>query len=567
MQQSDLIDPALVAEVDLARAAAQEEAGDERVGDYVEYQIEDSAAVTHLFEADKPGYRGWRWAVTITSAGPDSDVTVSEVVLLPGPTALVAPEWIPWQQRVQAGDLGVGDLLPTSPDDPRLVPAYVASDDPAVEEVAAEAGLGRVRVMSRPARLDAADRWQQSDFGPRSDMARSAPAHCGTCGFYLPLAGSLRAAFGTCGNEFAPADGHVVHVEYGCGAHSEAEVEQVSPVLVADLIYDDAQLDVEPLVVVDEVVTPEADSSADVALVEPGEVESDESVAAEQSSASEEPAEAESGVAAVGGVSDESESPVAVETASDVISAEPDEAGSGESGVEEASTEAASTESGEAGAGESEAVGEASEKFESPAVVDTASEVTLAEPAEAESGLAAVGDVSEESESPAADETASDVTLAESGEAGTGESGVGEASADAASGPAESGVAAVGDVSDESQSPASAEIASDVTSVASGESVASAESGAAAAGDVADESESPASAEAASDGEPGEPESSAPAETASEEEPAPAEPDAVPSVDEAPIAGASAVEDAAPAAIEPVVTGETSQTDEPASRE
>ena len=127
------------------------------------------------------------------------------------------------------------------------MPAYLESDDPAVEEVATEVGLGRVRVMSRPARLDAADRWQQSEFGPRSDMARSAPAHCGTCGFYLPLAGSLRAAFGTCGNEISPADGHVVHAEYGCGAHSEAEVEQVSPVLVADLIYDDAQLDVEPL--------------------------------------------------------------------------------------------------------------------------------------------------------------------------------------------------------------------------------------------------------------------------------------------------------------------------------
>ncbi|MFL6127310.1 DUF3027 domain-containing protein, partial [Actinophytocola sp.] len=256
VQQSDLSDPALVTEVDLARVAAQEEAGDERVGEYVEYHIEDEAAVTHLFEADKTGYRGWRWAVTITSAGPDTDITVSEVVLLPGPDALVAPDWVPWQDRVQAGDLGVGDLLPTSPDDPRLVPAYVESDDPAIEETAMELGLGRTRVMSRLARLEAADRWLQSEFGPRSDMARSAPAHCGTCGFYLPVAGSLSAAFGTCGNELSPADAHVVHAEYGCGAHSEAEVEQVSPVLVADLIYDDAQLDVEPLAVVDQIPPP-----------------------------------------------------------------------------------------------------------------------------------------------------------------------------------------------------------------------------------------------------------------------------------------------------------------------
>ncbi|MGW5055513.1 DUF3027 domain-containing protein [Actinokineospora sp. NPDC004072] len=238
----DVTDPALLAAVDLARAAAEAEAGDE-VGAHVAVTPEDAHAATHLFEADKPGYAGWRWAVTVARA-PGCDVTVSEVVLLPGPDALVAPPWVPWQERVRAGDLGVGDLLPTAPDDYRLVPGYAASDDPAVEELAAEVGLGRQRVMSREGRLDAADRWRSGEFGPGSDMARSAPAHCGTCGFYLPIAGSLGAAFGVCGNEIAPADARVVHAEYGCGAHSEAEVEQVSPVLVADLIYDDAQLEV-----------------------------------------------------------------------------------------------------------------------------------------------------------------------------------------------------------------------------------------------------------------------------------------------------------------------------------
>ncbi|WP_084467588.1 DUF3027 domain-containing protein [Actinokineospora inagensis] len=237
-------DPALIAAVEFARAAARDQAGAE-VGAHVEVRAEDSASATHLFDADKPGYRGWRWAVTVASAGPDDTVTVSEVALLPGPDALVAPAWVPWQDRVRAGDLGVGDLLPTAPDDPRLVPGYAQSDDPAVEELAVEVGLGRIRVLSRFGRLDAADRWQLGEFGPNADMARGAPASCGTCGFYLPVAGSLGAAFGVCGNEIAPADGRAVHAAYGCGAHSEADVEQVSPVLVADLIYDDAQLDVE----------------------------------------------------------------------------------------------------------------------------------------------------------------------------------------------------------------------------------------------------------------------------------------------------------------------------------
>jgi hypothetical protein len=246
LDPSDPVLRQLASAVPLARQAAEEVAGPHEVGAHVGYTLEDAAACTHLFETDTPGYRGWRWAVTVASAGGEHDVTVSEVVLLPGPDALTAPAWVPWQERVQAGDLGVGDLMPTAPDDPRLVPGYLASDDDAVEDTAMEVGLGRVRVMSRAARLDAASRWRGGEFGPRSDMARGAPGHCVTCGFYLPLAGSLSAAFGVCGNEIAPADGHLVHAEYGCGAHSEAEVEQVSPVLVADLIYDDnAMFDIE----------------------------------------------------------------------------------------------------------------------------------------------------------------------------------------------------------------------------------------------------------------------------------------------------------------------------------
>ncbi|WP_170191870.1 DUF3027 domain-containing protein [Saccharothrix syringae] len=233
------------AAVRLARAAAREEAGSELLGDHVGVVAEDEAAVTHLFEARHAGYRGWNWAVTVSFAGEGTPLSVSEVVLLPGDDALVAPDWVPWHERVRAGDLGVGDLLPAKEDDPRLAPGYVASQDPAVEEVALEVGLGRVRVLSREGVLDAARRWHGGDFGPRSEMARSAPAHCGTCGFYQRVAGSLGAAFGVCANELTPADGHVVHAEYGCGAHSEVEVEGGPAVPVADLVYDDAVLDVE----------------------------------------------------------------------------------------------------------------------------------------------------------------------------------------------------------------------------------------------------------------------------------------------------------------------------------
>ncbi|MFJ4104526.1 DUF3027 domain-containing protein [Amycolatopsis japonica] len=231
--------------VDLARAAVLEDAGAEQVGAHVGVDREDAVSASHLFEATVTGYRGWRWSVTVALAGEDEPITVSEVVLIPGPDARVAPAWVPWDRRVQAGDLGVGDIFPVEKDDPRLAPAYLESDDPAVEAVAKETGLGRVHVLSRHGRLDAAARWHGGEFGPRSDMARSAPDVCGSCGFFVSLAGSLSAAFGACTNDISPADGHVVDVEYGCGAHSEIEVEVTSSVPVAELVYDDSLMDFE----------------------------------------------------------------------------------------------------------------------------------------------------------------------------------------------------------------------------------------------------------------------------------------------------------------------------------
>lgn len=240
-------DPALTdaGAVERARAAAVEEAvgdlgasGTDAVGEHVAVVAEDGGAITHHFTARQAGYRGWRWSVTLAGLAGASP-TVSEVVLLPGPDALVAPAWVPWQERVRPGDLGVGDLLPAAPDDPRLVPAYVRSDDAAVEDVAREIGLGRATVLSRGGREQAAQRWQDGPRGPSADMARAAPDACGTCGFFLPLAGSLRAGFGVCGNEYAPADGAVVAIGYGCGAHSSVVVESTAPVPVAELVYDD----------------------------------------------------------------------------------------------------------------------------------------------------------------------------------------------------------------------------------------------------------------------------------------------------------------------------------------
>ena len=90
--------------------------------------------VTHLFSCLDPAYRGWCWAVTVARASRAKNVTIDETLLVPGPEAILAPDWVPWKERVLPGDLGVGDLLPAPPDDARLVPAASLEGDDGVSD-------------------------------------------------------------------------------------------------------------------------------------------------------------------------------------------------------------------------------------------------------------------------------------------------------------------------------------------------------------------------------------------------------------------------------------------------
>jgi hypothetical protein len=218
------LDRTLVDAIDLARAQAEAEAPG-LIGEHLGVVAEDERVVTHLFATLDPAYRGWRWSVTLARASRGRTPTVDDVVLEAGDDAILAPEWVPWQERLRPGDLGVGDLLPTSIDDPRLVPTmFSESTDDAEDVVAVELGLGRPRVLSFDGRLDAVERWWSGDAGPEALIARSAPKMCASCGFFIPLSGALRQAFGACANGFAPDDGRVVAVDHGCGGHSEAVV-------------------------------------------------------------------------------------------------------------------------------------------------------------------------------------------------------------------------------------------------------------------------------------------------------------------------------------------------------
>lgn len=85
---------------DFARTALIEAAGRSKVGNFIEVFEEEGGVATFLFENNQKGYVGWRWSITVFQADKKSAATVSEIVLLPGPDSLVAPDWVPWSERL-----------------------------------------------------------------------------------------------------------------------------------------------------------------------------------------------------------------------------------------------------------------------------------------------------------------------------------------------------------------------------------------------------------------------------------------------------------------------------------
>jgi hypothetical protein len=212
----------------IAKQAVIEDAGkSEYVGEFYSIDSDEERVATYLFHAKLPGYSGWMWAVTVAKVDDKSPATICDVVLLPGAKSLLAPNWVPYSQRIQPGDLGIGDVVPTSPDDERLTQSYAALPGEEELDIAQlfEFGLSRARVLSIVGRDAASKRWYEGDRGPRAPIAQSAPKPCSSCGFFIPIAGSLRSAFGVCSNAISPEDARVVSVDHGCGAHSEALIK------------------------------------------------------------------------------------------------------------------------------------------------------------------------------------------------------------------------------------------------------------------------------------------------------------------------------------------------------
>jgi hypothetical protein len=146
-----------------AKLAAVESAPKQGVGEFLQ-QIEEAENVfTFLFEAKMKGYVGWTWSVSLFAT--EDETTVSEVNLMPGDESLIAPNWVPWAERLadykalqaeleaqaaaEAAEAEENDEDETDEDDEE------ESSDEVVEEVESEEAADKSAATLAPESVDA----------------------------------------------------------------------------------------------------------------------------------------------------------------------------------------------------------------------------------------------------------------------------------------------------------------------------------------------------------------------------------------------------------------------------
>lgn len=263
---------------DLARQVALEMAEEpEDVGDFVSAQLVGENLYDYRFASHITGYEGWQWSVTVYHDQDADRWTVDESSLIPTGESLLAPEWIPWKDRILPEDLSPTDVLGTAEDDSRLEegvtdisaetrplhtdrPAnepecdlnpehspqqdreqQTSSDSESTSITSREDVLDAVdtfrlscrHVMTAQAKGETAKRWHNGPHGPKSMSTQTAGGNvCQSCAFFIPLQGQLGTMFGVCANKWSQDDGRVVSLDHGCGSHSEIEPPDPTPLWV-----------------------------------------------------------------------------------------------------------------------------------------------------------------------------------------------------------------------------------------------------------------------------------------------------------------------------------------------
>lgn len=93
-------DAVLLGARDLARAALLDITPAETIGEPVGHRVLEDHVLSLYFECTLPGYPGWHWTVSLSRIDENAEPYVLETELTPGEGALLAPDWVPWSERL-----------------------------------------------------------------------------------------------------------------------------------------------------------------------------------------------------------------------------------------------------------------------------------------------------------------------------------------------------------------------------------------------------------------------------------------------------------------------------------
>ncbi|WP_236777504.1 DUF3027 domain-containing protein [Arthrobacter crystallopoietes] len=165
------LDALLAAAVDRARQGVLEMAPAEQVGDHVGVVAEAERLVVHRFESKLPGYIGWQWFASLARAPRSKEITVCEIGLLPSEKSLLAPDWVPWAERVRPEEAAAeAESIADENNDGENNDGAGQAADEAVNDADGAAEAGRVGEAAAPAAVDG------SADQASADPDRSTPA-------------------------------------------------------------------------------------------------------------------------------------------------------------------------------------------------------------------------------------------------------------------------------------------------------------------------------------------------------------------------------------------------------
>lgn len=116
-------------------------------GDFIS-ETEPAKGVIELrYLCQMRGYNGWHWLLTLTQPDKRKPATFSELNLVASEDALLAPEWVPWTERLSEfrKQLRAEGKAETDDEADELIQALVVSDDKKSNDSKGDSNHGSVQ--------------------------------------------------------------------------------------------------------------------------------------------------------------------------------------------------------------------------------------------------------------------------------------------------------------------------------------------------------------------------------------------------------------------------------------